>query len=1049
MSTTTELAPTWAAVLVCALLSGQVAAQPPPLVVVINRASPASLEIGAYYARQRRIPGRQICRLEAPAQEEITRAEFDETIRAPLEAFLTRSGLRNRINYLVTTKGVPLKITDGAASASVDSELCLLFRDYDPKDWVLNPYYGANEPFARSKYGLYLVTRLTGYTVEDAKGLVDRALAAEASPRTRAEAGQFVLDVSAERDRSAGHAKGNDALRLAANVLDYLGATVKLERTDRFLTGERDVIGYGSWGSNDPHHENHGEPLFQWRPGAIATTFVSTNGRTFTSPPQYGQSLVADLIAEGVTGVCGNVYEPLLSAVAMPDLTLPAYARGHTLADSFYMGLRCLSWMEVIVGDPLCRAFRKDYTPALEVQTVRPQPDTGTGGLVEPYYDTNNVLCGLRWGDHLWFGTTTGIRCYDLLEQAWRLPETRGVPSPGRYYLVAADNVRLYFALVPRGRRGAALVTLNWTSRQWRRFELPVGLGRNITALAAAQGIVWIGTERGVARSRLAGEEWEEISLPTGARLPVTALAMEGDAVVAADQDGVYQWQPGQAAFSLLWRDNSIAPITDLAVVKGKVWVVGGGGVREVEARSGMARRYDGPISFTVETRAFSATLPRPLGSRRNLEIRDKRGNLVDFGLPVLAPDDPTLLQFGRPDLVRAGTYFVQSASTVLPSEECLQVEAEGPDLYILTRSGLVHHNVDRGTWTDHTAMSAASGFLRAGSDVWYWSRTGVQRVDSSGQVVEHQTEVPGDTAAVALAGGDVWLASSSFGLHRLEGPDFRRMTRVSGPADTKTVYALEATGDNLWIGTRAGLAQLDPATGLVVPAPLPGAPRQPVYALAEQAGLLWMGLQRGLWSYEPSAGTWARHLSKDLPLALPSVTDIRPDGSDLWVRCARGEEARNVWYRWARATDTWTVGHPLVDRAFAGRVYHVLPTAQALILTNDRGVLVRARGEKQATLFELTSDPSARLTLRISDTWYWYGLGTLVVYAARVNGQDLWLGTNRGLMRLQLGTGRLHLWNAANGLADDRVWSLDIAPDGTIWAGSPNGLSRVRPSGE
>jgi uncharacterized protein (TIGR03790 family) len=64
--------------------------------------------------------------------------------------------------------------------------------------------------------------------------------------------------------------------------------------------------------------------------------------------------LSADVIHEGASGASGNVYEPYLNACARPEYVLPAYFDGRNLAESFYMGLPALSWMGVILGDPLC-----------------------------------------------------------------------------------------------------------------------------------------------------------------------------------------------------------------------------------------------------------------------------------------------------------------------------------------------------------------------------------------------------------------------------------------------------------------------------------------------------------------------------------------------------------------------------------------------------------------------------------------------------------------------------------------------------------------------
>jgi len=133
---------------------------------------------------------------------------------------------------------------------------------------------------------------------------------------------------------------------------------------------ETDVIGYASWGSNDANRRRRFLG-FHWLPGAIMTEYVSTNGRTFARPPDHWtvgndwkspealfdgspQSLTADYLLEGATGASGHVYEPYLALTPRPEFVLPAYYNGRNLAESYYLGIRGLSWQNIVVGDPLC-----------------------------------------------------------------------------------------------------------------------------------------------------------------------------------------------------------------------------------------------------------------------------------------------------------------------------------------------------------------------------------------------------------------------------------------------------------------------------------------------------------------------------------------------------------------------------------------------------------------------------------------------------------------------------------------------------------------------
>jgi len=350
-----------------ALLHAGAKAKPGPanVVIIVNDASAPSREIAVYYAAQRGIPADQVCHLEVTDEEEIGRKTYDARIEKPIRRFLKRGKLVERTLYLITTLGVPLKVRDNVGSrgtaAAVDSELTLLYgrirgHSYPLKGAVPNPFFAQRDtPFHHPRFPIYLVTRLAAYSTAEVKAMIDRGLKA----RNR---GKVILDLDSNDDR-----KGNNWLRATAILLPE--KRVVLEETSKVLYGEQDVIGYASWGSNDKHRKRR-RLGFKWLPGAIATEFVSSDGRTFHRPRKgwnlgtwkdrstwsggSPQSLSADFIAEGATGASGHVYEPYLGAVPRPEYLFPAYLEGRNLAESFYLSIPQLSWMNIVLGDPLC-----------------------------------------------------------------------------------------------------------------------------------------------------------------------------------------------------------------------------------------------------------------------------------------------------------------------------------------------------------------------------------------------------------------------------------------------------------------------------------------------------------------------------------------------------------------------------------------------------------------------------------------------------------------------------------------------------------------------
>jgi uncharacterized protein (TIGR03790 family) len=197
---------------------------------------------------------------------------------------------------------------------------------------------------------MFLVTRLDGYDIEDCLKLVDDSL--EAKP----EKGPFFFDPAANR-RAGDYGLLQKEMLFMANLMGRRGYQVEIGKPGAFAAPPGPLAGYCSWGSNDSSYKRDVYRELRFKPGALAETFVSTSGRTFSDRDAPGQSLVADLVAQGVTGVKGYVSEPRIFALAHPQILWDRYTSGYDLAESFYMSSAVLGWKDVVIGDPLCRPY--------------------------------------------------------------------------------------------------------------------------------------------------------------------------------------------------------------------------------------------------------------------------------------------------------------------------------------------------------------------------------------------------------------------------------------------------------------------------------------------------------------------------------------------------------------------------------------------------------------------------------------------------------------------------------------------------------------------
>lgn len=353
--------------------------------VLFNSNDPESAELARYYASKRSIPAAQVIGFDLPACEEITREVFNRQIADPLRNQLIEKGwwsvrqlpeggtrvFDTRIRFLALMRGVPLKISSdpsielpppmegippevsGRNDASVDSELAAMgLPDFVSGGLIPNPYFGRFTPILEESVspGLLLPSRLDAPTAAMVRKMIDDSIATE-------KEGLWGWAYVDGRDIMTGaYIEGDHWMRKLVEILRHSGIPTifdNLPETFQETFPITDAAVYFGWYTGDINgpflREN-----FRFRPGAVAVHLHSFSASTLRSTENLW---CGPLIARGAAATLGNVYEPYLPFTANLDVFQDRLMAGVTLAEAGWMSQRAVSWMGVVIGDPLYKPY--------------------------------------------------------------------------------------------------------------------------------------------------------------------------------------------------------------------------------------------------------------------------------------------------------------------------------------------------------------------------------------------------------------------------------------------------------------------------------------------------------------------------------------------------------------------------------------------------------------------------------------------------------------------------------------------------------------------
>lgn len=338
------------------VVCGELAAlEPANALIVYNDKAGGSLEIAEYYAGVRGVPKEQILKISTSDQEEITRAEFNKDILAPVKEYVLA---HDNILCIVPTRGVPLKVKDqdgvtkgqleGHDEASVDSELMLVRAgEYDIDKALDSGYFKKETPLTLADK-IVVVCRLDGPTVEIVKGMIEKAVIAEALTAD----GSSFLDTRNLTSADAYQAR-DDAMEGVGTTWSNLGIPFTRDEFSDVadLSTIKDLLHYQGWEASG--HAPKDPVVF--RTGAIAVhTHTGTSGIANAATVRGDKfGWAGPLLSWNATCTFGAVYVPYLEGFPYEDVFWDRIAKGWQFGEAGMAANKMVSWQSVFLGDPL------------------------------------------------------------------------------------------------------------------------------------------------------------------------------------------------------------------------------------------------------------------------------------------------------------------------------------------------------------------------------------------------------------------------------------------------------------------------------------------------------------------------------------------------------------------------------------------------------------------------------------------------------------------------------------------------------------------------
>jgi uncharacterized protein (TIGR03790 family) len=307
---------------------------PEHVAIVVNSNDPLSVQIGEYYRKQRGIPHANLVALALPKDSSNLPATLFNTLYTQtLEQIPT--GIRVFALAWATPYRVDCMSITSAFAFGFDRAFCAV----GCTPTRANPYAGSDSRDPLTDFNIRPAILLAARTLEDAKALIDRGVAADGSDPV---GHVFLLD-SPDVVR-------NSRARHYASIQRHFADRIPLhvERAET-IQGRRNVLMCFTGSEHLPGLADN-----SFLPGAIADHLTSFGGMLTDST----QASALRWLEAGATGSYGTVVEPcnIPQKFSHPGVLMQHYFQGETLIEAYWKSV-VMPGQGVFIGEPLARPF--------------------------------------------------------------------------------------------------------------------------------------------------------------------------------------------------------------------------------------------------------------------------------------------------------------------------------------------------------------------------------------------------------------------------------------------------------------------------------------------------------------------------------------------------------------------------------------------------------------------------------------------------------------------------------------------------------------------